>query len=442
MKKFLIIFGVVVLLGIIVVVQLGRDSSTGTSVDAALVASNDLIEIVSASGRIQPETKVDITAEVNGEIIDLRVREGDRVEKGEILIVLDTVILRNNVDAARYRLNEVSARLISSQTALRQSEREFERQTQLKARELSSEAAFDDAELGYISAKASYEALQAQTDQAQASLDRELENFSKAVIQAPMTGIATLVDCEVGEIAAAQTSFTQGRTLVTISNLDVFEVEVEVDETEVIKVDVGQDATIEVDAYPDTTFAGQVVEIGNSAITTASQDQSTNFRVKVVFTDAQVELRPGMSATVDITTARRDDAVAVPFSAIVIRSYNLDSLSNARTKRDDETDRPGAGEAIAAEPEETDGRLASAENGDDGPQDLRGVFIIRGEQVEFAVVETGIADRRNIEITSGVQIGDTVVSGPYRVLRQIDDGDAVTISGDLDDASDNDDDES
>ena len=448
-KLFLIIGGIIVVL-VIVVLNLSTGTGHTTSVQADETKKRDIVETVSASGRIQPQTKVDITSEINGEIIGLFVREGDQVKAGDLLIVLDTVQLRSDVDQALYAVNEINARLEGAETTLEQAEEEFQRQERLFENNLTSETEFNNARYAYQNAKSSYVAAKAQAKQYQSRYEKQLDYLSKAKIVAPMSGIITYLDCEIGEIAAAQTAFTQGRTLMTISNLDVFEVEVEVDETEIIKIDLQQEVDIEVDAFPDTSFKGEVVEIGNTAIVSSlgTSEQSTNFKVKVTFKDPNVKIRPGMSATVDITTARRDDALTIPYSAVVIRSFDLDSLKKANSSASRESDSKGVAQVQAAENSkndtlaETDSTPEDSINGNDSVkakdtvlsdeetkrEEVKGVYVIRDGIARFEKIETGIADQKNIEVTLGLSEGDSIISGPYRVLRSINDGDAVKIS--------------
>lgn len=429
MKKKIIIAAILLVVVVLVVLNVTRDKESGTPVRAAEVEQRDIVEIVSASGSVQPQTKVNITSQINGEVVDLRVREGDRVEKGQLLIVLDTVQLRSDLDRAEYQLEETKARLAGAKASLEQAEDEYQRQKQLFDRGLTSETAYKDANWAYLNAEATHNALNAQVKQLQAAYEKQLDNLQKAKIVAPMSGIITFLDTEVGEIAAAQTAFTQGKTLMTISNLDVFEVEVEVDETEIAKVDLHQKATIELDAFPDTTFQGEVVEIGNTAITGGlnSTDQSTNFRVKVIFHESGAKVRPGMSATVDITTATLSNATAVPFAAVVMREINPDSVKTpGRDMNEEEAAQQGGGVQAA----EGDGDSVTDKSGEEEEklEEVRGVFVISNGEGHFRPVTTGIADQKYIAITSGIQPGDTVISGPYRVLRSIKDGDAVRIT--------------
>jgi HlyD family secretion protein len=422
LKKIIIIGLIAVVVLTLVIVTVTKDTTNRMDVYADEVTEQELIELVSASGRVQPKTKVDITSEITAEIVYLAVREGDRVQTGDLLVILDTVQTRSDVDQALFAVNEVNARLEGAKSTLDQNEEEYERQKRLYESGLTSETAYTNAQYAYRNAKSGYEATKALADQLQSRYRQQLDRLEKVKIVAPMPGVITFLDCEVGEIAPAQTAFTQGKTLMTIADLDVYEVEVEVDETEIAKVDMGQEVAIEVDAFPDTVFNGEVVEIGNTAIYVGqgTQDQSTNFRVKVVFSDANPKIRPGMSATVDITTNRKDETLTVPFSAIVMRDYDLDSLERARTSGDSDS-----GEVQAAESDsDTTGKSAGE---DDEPEEHKGVFVIRDGLARFVEVETGIADQKRIEVVSGITAGDSVISGPYRVLRSVHDGDGVKI---------------
>ncbi|PWB72037.1 hypothetical protein C3F09_07235 [candidate division GN15 bacterium] len=425
--KLLLFGGGALALIIVIVLNFTMGGEKKTTVNSQTVSQRDLTEMVSASGRIQPKTKVNITSQVNGEIRALPVREGDTVKAGQLLIVLDTVQLRSDLDQAFFAMNEINAVLAGAKTSLDQSEEEYNRQKSLwENGKLTAEVSYNNAKYAYQSARSSYEATQASAKQAQSRYDKQLDNLKKAKITAPMDGIVTLVDCEVGEIAAAQTAFTQGKTLLTIANLDVYEVEVEVDETEVGKIGAGQPVKIEVDACPDTAFTGTVAEIGNTAIFKGlgTQDQSTNFKVKVEFHEASSKIRPGMSATVDITTNKREKVLSVPYSAVVVRSFDLDSLKKAREGKP--TESAGTGGVQAAE-STSDTVAKPGQN----RKELKGVFLIKNGKAEFVEVQTGIADQKNIEVLSGVQSGDSVISGPYRVLRTIKNGDLVNAQKEM-----------
>ena len=428
MKKWLIIGGIVIVVAVIIIANLTMKSSKATMVNSESAQTRDIIETVSASGRIQPQTKVDITSEINGEIVKLYVKEGQYVNKGDQLLILDTIQLRSDLDQAKYSVNEITARLEGAKSTLEQTEEEFHRQEKLYENKLTSETEFKNSKYTYLNAKSAYEATKAQAQQSEARYEKALDYLSKAKVVAPMPGIITFLDCEEGEIAAAQTVYSQGKTLMTVSNLDVFEVEVEVDETEVTKVELGQEAKIEIDAFPDTTFMGEVVEVGNTAIYTSSSNQSTNFKVKVIFIDKNEKIRPGMSATVDITSNEIKEALAIPYSAVVMRSLDLDSLMQARSKTDN-TDKSEQPESVGLQAAVNDNKdtLKTKSEDEIKRKDVKGVYVIREGKAIFELIETGIADQKYIEVLTGLKKDDSVVSGPYKVLRSIKDDEEVEI---------------
>ncbi len=429
-KKTIIIIAVVVVVGVFAVISMMGDASQSTNVSTATVERQNLTEKVSASGRIQPQTKVDITSEVSGEIIALPVVEGQIVREGELLLVVDTVQIKADVRRMRFTLDGARAQLAGAESRLSETAEEYERQKSLFATDGTAETAMTASKYAHLNAQSSLDGARASMRGAEAAYEKELDRLSKAMIVAPMDGVITFLDVEAGEIAAAQTAYSQGRTLMTISDLSVFEVEVEVDETEVNKVTLGQNAEIEVDAFPDTSFVGEVVEIGNTAIMigTGTQDQSTNFKVKVMFTEANSALRPGMSASVDVTTSEHNDVLGVPFAAVVMRAYDMDSLETAR--QNEGGGDTGITEVHAAENDDVEGEedTASVKDEDEEREDIKGVFVVRDGIARFVQIETGIAGQKNIEVSMGVEENDSIISGPYSVLRNIKDGDEVKIT--------------
>ncbi len=441
----LLVGGIVVI--IILAVALGGGGPEATPVNVKEVMVIDITEEVSASGTVQPKTQVNITSEVTAEVIRVPVREGQEVKKGQILVQLDTVQLQKDYDQVKYSLDEIRSRAEASKAMYLQSKEDYERQQELFDRELVSETVLDNARYQYENNKYSYEAMLSQIKQAQARFEKAEDNLNKTRILAPMSGVITYLDAEVGEIAAAQTPYSQGRTLMIISNLDAFEVNVEVDETEINKVDLGQKVKIEVDAFPDTVFSGEVVDVGNTAITSgAGTEQTTNFQVKVLFIDTNVKIKPGMSATVDIITNKREDVLAVPYGAVVIRSLNADSLAKAEGKDIDEEkpieERPSEETPAQEEPaefasandnnpdhvendERRRGRGRRGNGEDKNIKEYKGVFLLKDGKAHFVKVEAGIADERNIEIKSGIGKDDTVITGPFRTLRDLKHGDPV-----------------
>lgn len=431
-KKFIIGLGIVVVVAVVASMNLAGNGEAGTVVQADLVKRDNISELVTASGRIQPQTKVEIVAEVSAQMIAVYVREGDVVEKGEPLLLLDTVQTQSDVAQARYSLDEITARAAAAKSLYEQDKREYERQKSLYDQQLTSETAFTNAQFAYENSQANWQATEAQVKTFRARLEKAQDNLRKTSILAPMQGVVTFLNAEVGEIAQAQTSFTQGKTLMIISDLSVFEVEVDVDETQIAKIDLGQPAEIRVDAFRDTIFSGKVVEIGNSASVTGegTDNYTTSFRVKIRFAETEMTIRPGMSATVDITTATDTDAILVPYASIVTREFDPDSLAAWAAAETDDS----AGGVL------TDGEVHAAEvtnvnsvevdekpAGKDEKVKMTGVFVIKNGKARFVEVETGIADDRNIVARGDVSPGDTVVSGSFQTLRQLNQGDVVTI---------------
>nr|MBN2277062.1 efflux RND transporter periplasmic adaptor subunit [candidate division Zixibacteria bacterium] len=427
-KKKLLIFGAIAVALIIVIANMLSSGKKLTKVTAEAVAVRDLVEEVSASGWVQPKNRVNITSEVTAEIIAIPVKEGDQVTRGQLLVQLDTTQLKKDFDQYRYSLDETKAHTEASRSLFLQSEEEFNRQKELFERKLISETNYNNAEYSYLNSKYTYEAMVNQTKQAQARYEKAEDNLNKTRVAAPMDGVITYMDAEVGEIAAAQTIYSQGKTLMTISNLSAFEIEVDVDETEIVKVQIGQPARIEVDAFPDTIFAGEVVEIGNTAVISGvgTTEQSTNFKVKVLFTEGNASIRPGMSGTVDITTNRRDDVMAVSYGAIVMRELDPDSLETAQKPEIE-------GSSTTAIAAETTSDSLAADTNIKAPEktekkEVKGVFVVKDGVAKFIPVETGIADQKDIEITSGINKDDMIITGPYRILRTLKSGEEVEIS--------------
>jgi HlyD family secretion protein len=429
-KKVIIGGPALLLLIVLVAWNMAGSGDEATMIQADLAYSDEISEIVTASGRVQPQTKVDITSEVSAQIMDIFVKDGDRVTRGQPLLLLDTIQLMADVAQMQFSLEELSARADASRSTSERDRLEYERQEKLHKQNLASETQFTNAKFTNETSQANYQAMRAQVNTARARLEKARDNLRKTRITSPMAGIVTFLGCEVGEIAQAQNSFTQGKTLMTVADLSVFEVEVDVDETEIAKVQVGQKSEIRVDAFSDTTFAGHVVEIGNSAQTSGqgTENYTTSFRVKVRFAETDAPIRPGMSATVDITTAHEDDALLIPYAAVVTREFD----ENKPEKTEADT---GDG-VFAAEPDSDADTVATDDEATDAEkpkgkkpklEKKTGVFICKDGIAKFVEIQTGIADERNIVALTGLAPGDTVISGSFQTLRKIEEDEAVKI---------------
>ena len=427
-KRFYIILVLIIVI-IAVGLKFTMDSNEeATSVQADLAYKDAISEIVTASGRVQPKTKVDITSEVSAEIVKLFVKEGDFVTKGTPLLMLDTIQYKSDANQAKYSLDEIKARAAAAKAQLNKDKKEFDRQSSLFTKGLSSETLLTDATFAYENSKANYDATLAQVKTIDARLNKALDNLSKTFIKAPMDGVIIYMSAEVGEIAQAQTSFTQGKTLMTIADLAVFEVEVEIDETQIANVQLNQDVEIRVDAFDDSTFTGKVAEIGNSATMSGqgTEEFTTAFKVIVNFNETDVVIRPGMSATVDITTNSNKDALLIPYASVVSREFDPDSLANKDSMA--KTENKDSNVAYAATGATDDDEVAPKKNKKKHEKiKKRGVYVIENGKAVFKEIKTGIADERNIVALEGINPGDTIISGSFKTLRILKDGDAVSV---------------
>lgn len=422
-KKWFIIGGVGLFVIILIVINLTQSGNNASEVTTKKVTIMDITSMVSGSGKVQPNIRVNVTAEATAEVISIMANEGDTVIKGQPLIQLDTEQLKRDMESYLYTNNELNAHLTGSEILLEQRSDEYNRQKKLFEKSLTSEQAYKDAYYNFKNQEANHEAVRQQVNAAGARLEKARDLLNKTTIKAPMDGVITWADVEVGEIAQAQTPYTQGKPLMVISDLSKFEVEVEIDETDIADLDIGQKTKVEIDAFPDTTFTGEVIEIGNTATTTGlgTNDQATNFKVKVALLDKNSRIRPGMSSTVDITTKERYGVPSTLIQAIVMREFDADSLQA------DSIPAESSGNVVhAAEIEE------DTEDDDSGEEKekikRKGVFVVRDGKAVFLEVETGIADQQNIEIIEGLAEGDEVITGSFRILRRLKDGDAVKVN--------------
>jgi len=423
-KKLFIILGAIIVVIILVVLNLGGSKRGVVAVQTKKIGLDNVVSQVSGSGTVQPITKVNITSEVTAEVIGMFVKEGDFVNRGQKLIQLDTVQLQKDMESYLYAANELEARLRGAKVMLDQAQEEYDRQAALYEKKLTSERVYKEAFYTFKSQESNYGALNEQKRAAASRLDKARDNLSKTTITSPMNGTITLVDVEVGEIAQAQTAFTQGRTLMVVSDLSEFEVEVEIDETDIADLELNQKATIEIDAFPDTTFEGRVSEIGNTAITTGygSSDQSTNFKVKVALIDVNPKIRPGMSSTVDITTSEHNNVLTVPIQAVVMREFDPDSLKKTEAKPAEE-----GNVAIASTIDDSAAESSGEDSESKQKIEKKGVFVNRDGLARFAEIETGISDQQNYEVLSGLKEGDEVITGGFRTLRTIKDSTEIKV---------------
>jgi HlyD family secretion protein len=416
MKKKTIYIVIGVILALIVLLIVGKKAGwygkTGNFKQVEITEAQpiSITETVSATGKIQPEVEVKLSSEVSGEIIDLPVVEGQMVEKGDLLVRVNPDIYQSSVQRAEAGLQNMRANYAQSQASLKQATANYERNKQLFEKGVISKAEWDQIVSNYEMAEASKESAFYNMQSSAASVTEARDNLSRTNIYAPMTGTISKLDAELGERVVG-TQQMAGTEIMRVADLSNMEVEVDVNENDIVKVSVGDSTIVEVDAYLGKEFKGLVTEISNSADSDLTSDQVTNFKVKVrILEDSYQDLtegkpenfspfRPGMTATVDIITNNRNDVLGVPISAIVIKS---DTTAN------------GSGSG----------------NADSSQERFEAVFLKDGDEAKLQVVQTGIQDDSQIEITEGLNEGDVVITGPYNtVTKSLNAGDKVEVAG-------------
>ncbi len=410
-------------------------------VELAKARQVDIVEKVSASGKVQPEVEVKISPDVSGEIIDLRVAEGDSVVKGQLLLKIRPDNYLSAVDRAQATVNnnranlaQARAQLSQSQAQFEQSKIEFDRSKKLYEQKVISDADFVQAETnfkvaqsGVTSAKENLEAARFLVQSAEAGLRDARENLRKTTLFAPVSGTVSKLGVELGERVVG-TSQMAGTEMLRIANLNHMEVQVDVNENDIVRVGVGDTAIIEVDAYAtqDRKFQGVVTEIANTANQTTSQDAVTEFQVKVRILNVSYKdlikqgnrlspFRPGMTASVEIVTDRAENTLAVPLAAVATRNPNA-------PKAGKEENRPGEGSNQGGQ-----NNAQGAPNTPAKAEELKEVvFVRKNGKAEMREVKTGISDYDNIQILSGIKAGEEVVSGPFMVVsKRLNNGDLI-----------------
>jgi HlyD family secretion protein len=438
-RKRVIIGLVVLVLGAaIVYANLAFRKKEGVAVTVESVSKRDLESIVSASGTIRAKRTVNITSEVTGKITRLAVDEGDHVREGQFLLEVDSRIPRNRVQGLeasveQQKIAQQQARtsLESANEALRLAREEFQRQQDLLKQGIATRQDYDRAENNLKlrqNDQRNADQQIARSDQAIRQMNTELANaqhdLSKVTINAPIEGIITKRNVELGETAMQGFTNNPSVVLLILADLSVIEAEIQVDETDIPNVALGQKAKITIDAMPDKSFAGHVTEVGNSPINVSAQAsgsrQATNFKVVVTVDERIPNVRPGFSCTADITTATRQDAVSVPIQALAVREVTVDAAGNMVRE-------PKPEKAVKRASSSVPSKASAAEKDKPGQtkKELEGVFTVRDGKAEFTPVKTGIAGDKYCEVLSGLKPGDKVITGPFASVRELADGKLV-----------------
>jgi len=383
-KKPVILTLIVLGVALIVISSLRTKKEKAAKVTVEKVQKHDLTSVISASGEVKPKKNVNISAHVPGRILKIGVKEGDVVKEGDFLLKLDSAQYEANAERDRAIIQSNKSALIQVEARMKNDLNNSERQKKLFDMQLISKEQLETAQVQYDISRAQYQATLNQIQQAEASLKSSLDSLSKTVYNAPIDGIITSLRIEEGEVAIIGTMNNPGTVLMTIADLSEMEVEVEVDETDVVGVRLGQTAEVKVDALAGQTLKGTVTEVGSSALqklTTAAQE-SKDFKVVITLVDPPSSLKPGLSASADIITAEKKDSLAVPISALILKEKEEKDTGSSKK-----------------------------------PVEEEGVFVMEGGRAKFYPVAKGITGDLLIEITSGLKEGQEVIVGPYSALR-------------------------
>ena len=408
MKKKTIIW-IIVIVTILLIVLIGGKKSGwfGKSgnfkqIEVTNISLIDIVETVAATGKIQPEVEIKLSSEVSGEIIKLPIIEGQQVKKGDLLVSINPDLVQALVNQSQASLQNIKAQLTQAEANLNNLKLNFERNKSLYEKGVISKSDWERTFTDYEVAKANVKSAYYNVQSAESGVKQSRDNLARTSIFAPRDGTISKLSVELGERVVG-TAQMAGTEIVRVANLNNMEVEVDVNETDIVKVNVGDSTIVEVDAYLKREFKGVVTEIANTAENTLSVDQVTNFKVKVrILPESYKDLsadkpensspfRPGMTATVDIITNKKENIIGVPISAIVIKTDTSSAKSKKIVK-----------ETISSKTEK-----------------FECVFVKIGDVAKLRVITTGIQDDSNIEITSGLNEGDEVITGPYNTVTKI-----------------------
>ncbi|HET7601434.1 MAG TPA: efflux RND transporter periplasmic adaptor subunit [Gemmatimonadales bacterium] len=415
-------FGIFALLTVVAVVALvmmgrARKANAGTEVRMEKVARRSLVSAVTASGKIDAKTSVDISADITGRITKIGVKEGDWVKKGQFLLQIDPTQYQAAVARSEGMVASSQAATVQARANRDQAERALTRAKQLASSgtNLISPEAVEQAQTAFDVADANLKASQAQLEQSRASLREAQDQLSKTHLVAPMDGRVVRVAKEVGEVAVPSTFSSAEGLLVTVADLSVILATVQVDETDVVRLEQGDSVQVTIDAFPDTTFTGRVTKISNSAVLTAtqtaggSQDRAVDFEVEVTLDNPPEDVRPDLSCTARIVTATRKDVLSVPIIALTVRGN--EPVPNEEAAKQ--------GKAAPAPSRDTSRQGAAK------PKDTEGVFVVQDGIAHFRPVKVGITGDEYFEITDGLKQDETIVAGTYQAIRDLKDGDKV-----------------
>jgi HlyD family secretion protein len=392
-RKGIMVAVVLAFIALIVLVNIRSGGGKSLEVTVEKVQKRDLVEKVSATGEIKPKKNINISTDVAGKILKILVEEGRNVQKGQLLIKIDSAIYEANADRDREIISSSESDLVSQEANLKKARSYLARRRQLYDEGLISREQFEDAGIQFEIAQANWQSNLHRIEQAKASLKSTSDAIRKTSIISPIDGIVTSLKVEEGEVAIIGTMNNPGTVLLTIADLSVMEAEVLVDETDVVKVKIGKRAEVTVDAIPGKVMNGLVTEVGNSAISSVGTNtaESKDFKTVITLDHPPLTLKPGFSATADIIIEEKNDVLAVPIAALVILEKEDAKKKGAKVERE-------------------------------------GVFIAAGGRSVFREVKKGIAGDMYIEIISGLKEKEDVITGPFAMLKKLKDGDGIKFT--------------
>jgi HlyD family secretion protein len=364
-----------------------------TEVQVAKVARQDLQAKVTANGTVQAQRKVDLSATVAGQIMDIAVKEGDAVKKGQFLLQIDPVNQRAAARSTEASVAALHRDLEAAKASRDQARADFRRAEENHAANIISNADYDKAKTALATTEAAVLAAERRVEQARATFEGARDTLKKTTVVAPIDGIVTAKRVEEGEVAVIGVLNQPGTVLLTVSDMSVVEAEMEVDETSIPSVRLDQKARVRIDAYPNKTFDGVVTEVGNSPIVKANaqQNEAIKFKVKIRIENPPPDVKPGLSVQADILTGFRSDVVAVPLQALIVR---------------DAERKPGDTSA---------------------PREEEGIYLMEDGTARFHKIETGLLGELSTEVVQGLKGGETLITGPFKALRSLKPGDAVKV---------------
>ncbi len=400
---------VLVVVGGLFALTAAKRGSRGVEVRLETVGQKDLVATVTASGRIEAKSSVDISADITGRITRIAVREGDLVRKGQFLLQIEPAAYEAAVARAEAMLASALAAKVQSQANLDQAKRNLDRVEELRrsGNTLVSQEQVEQAQTAFEVAQATHNSSTAQVAQSQASVRDAREQLSKTRLVAPISGRVVRLAVEEGEVAVPGTFSRETGLLMTVADLSVILARVSVDETDIVRLSLGDSVQVTIDAFPDTTFVGEVTEISNSAQLTPTQtaagssDRAVDFEVKITLANPPADIRPDLSCTAKIVTDTRKDALSVPIIALTVRQHEVVPIESVEGQ---DTTKKGK------------------------KQEREGVFVVRGGLAQFVPVKVGIAGEEHFEVVSGLRQGDTIVAGTYQAIRDLKDSTKVRES--------------